>query len=105
MTQLQQTNPLTAGSMASLNLNRKQTTSRLSSHVIYAGKHPAYEGWQIAFQFGAVQVSVIWTPTSRGVEVYAWKDGEGLWENAFCHMNKIEVRKLLIELMEKYSKG
>lgn len=79
---------------------------KVLGHRIYQGIHPVEnEGWQIAFEFGEVKASVACTPTTDGIEVYAWKGGEGLWAKARTSLTGPEVLELLIELMNIYSKG
>ena len=43
----------------------------LSEYLVNAGPHPLWgeEGWQIAFDFGSVQVSIAECPNTEGVEL------------------------------------
>jgi len=47
------------------------TKAVLADFLVNAGPHPMWgdEGWQIAFDFGMVQVSIADCPTTEGVEL------------------------------------
>jgi hypothetical protein len=54
-------------------------SSFLQDHMVYAGPHPSYEDpwwWQIAFDFGKIQVSIASTPYTDGVELKVVADYE-----------------------------
>lgn len=75
--------------------------AEIMGYMKSAGPHPVEEyGWQMTFQFGAVSASVAWTPNTKGIEVFAWKNGAGLWPKAKDFLTGEEVRSILTELME-----
>lgn len=52
---------------------RNMVLADFRKFIVYAGAHPwENAGWQIAFDFGRVQVSVACTPGTKGVELMAW---------------------------------
>jgi hypothetical protein len=64
--------------------------------MVYAGPHPWEDaGWQIAFDFGKVQVSVACTPDTQGVELMAW----GLFVKPLKHVTPVILVNVLKRLM------
>lgn len=75
---------------------------KLAGYLVNAGPHPLFGGWpwwQIAFDFGDVQVSIAETPDTQGVEVMVI----GMWEKPMMYATPemaVEVLDLFVELLE-----
>jgi hypothetical protein len=74
---------------------------KLEKYLVNVGTHPVFEypWWQIAFDFGDVQVSIAETPYTEGVELMVW----GMSEKPLTNVTPgivVNILDLLLQRLE-----
>jgi hypothetical protein len=73
----------------------------MADFLLYAGAHPWQgDGWQIAFDFSGIQVSIAYTSKTQGVELMAW----GLFMRPLVNVTPAQALNVLSRLMARTNK-